>query len=178
MVLPQQQSLDTRSHSMNLYTRKHDNRAITALSMAAEGKKKRRRKRESSGTREESGEASRVADIQMTQDTGFNPELADLFVDDWSGMQAPRGMKDKKDAKEPLPSKDGKTELPDLKKFESQLTPISGMKPEVRELTAAERFQEGNVVKAIKAATWFALLSLVAWEIYLHSPFFKPPGQV
>jgi hypothetical protein len=90
------------------------------------------------------------------------------------GMQAPKGMEKKGAAA--AASKEKPT-LPDLKNYQSQLTPITGSGPEKRrELSAAERFQEGGLIQSLKTATWFALVALVAWEVYLHSPLFKPPG--
>ena len=41
------------------------------------------------------GEAEALSDMQMSRDTSYNPDLAKLFVDDWSGMQAPPQMQNK-----------------------------------------------------------------------------------
>eukprot|EP00953_Heterococcus_sp_UTEX-ZZ885_P009240 5466-Heterococcus_DN1.PRE.3 len=143
---------------------------------AGSAKKKRRRKKEdtNSVTLSESESVAKITEVKVSQDTSYNPDLTQLFTDDWDGMQAPKGMEKKGAAA--AASKDKPT-LPDLKNYQSQLTPITGLGPEKRrELSAAERFQEGGLIQSLKTATWFALVALVAWEVYLHSPLFKPPG--
>jgi hypothetical protein len=155
-------------------------RSSSVCMMAEGGKKKRRKRREGGGSTgyssegEQDAPATKVASVNMSQDTSFNPDLANLFEDDWSGMQQPRGMK-KVEAAAPLPAAvfskaikstaaaAAKEVLPDLKNFESKLSPITGTAP--RERSAAERFEEGTLVKSIKAATWAAVIVLVAWEV-------------
>ncbi|CAM9420032.1 unnamed protein product, partial [Hapterophycus canaliculatus] len=59
--------------------------------------------------------------------------------------------------------------------FESKLTPIVDREEERRKKSAAERFEEGPVIKALKTATWFSICTLVLWEIYINSPWFHTP---
>jgi hypothetical protein len=60
----------------------------TALSMAAgAGKKKRRRKKEdtNSVTLSESESVAKITEVNVSQDTSYNPDLTQLFTDDWDG---------------------------------------------------------------------------------------------
>lgn len=66
--------------------------------------------------------------------------------------------------------------VPNLDGFKSKLPPIVDREEEERARSAAERFEEGPVIKALKTATWFAICALVAWEIYINSPLFTAPG--
>lgn len=59
--------------------------------------------------------------------------------------------------------------------FESKLTPIVDRAEERRLKTAAERFEEGPIVKGLKTITWFSICTLVLWEIYINSPWFHAP---
>lgn len=59
--------------------------------------------------------------------------------------------------------------------FQSKLTPIVDREEERRKKSAAERFEEGPIVKGLKTATWFSICTLVLWEVYINSPFFTPP---
>lgn len=67
-----------------------------------------------------------------------------------------------------------KEKLPNPKDFKSKLPPLVDREQEAYAKRAAERFEEGPIVKALKTATWFAICALVAWEIYINSPWF--PG--
>lgn len=77
------------------------------------------------------------------------------------------GIGNKNDAKD--------EKLPDLTGFESKLTPIVDREAERLAKTAAERFEEGPIVKALKTATWFSICTLVLWEVYINSPWFQAP---
>lgn len=59
--------------------------------------------------------------------------------------------------------------------FESKLPPIVDREEERLAKSAAERFDEGPVVKGLKTATWFSICTLVLWEIYINSPLFHTP---
>ncbi|CAN0338448.1 unnamed protein product [Ectocarpus sp. 13 AM-2016] len=59
--------------------------------------------------------------------------------------------------------------------FESKLTPIVDREEEWRKKNAAERFEEGPIVRGLKTATWFSICTLVLWEIYINSPWFHAP---
>lgn len=61
--------------------------------------------------------------------------------------------------------------------FESKLTPIVDREEEQRKKSAAERFEEGPIVKGLKTATWFSICTLVLWEVYINSPWFTPPDS-
>lgn len=62
-----------------------------------------------------------------------------------------------------------------LKGFESKLPPIVDREAERLAKSAAERFDEGPIVKGLKTATWFSICTLVLWEIYINSPWFHAP---
>eukprot|EP00903_Cladosiphon_okamuranus_P019109 g17582.t1 len=64
-----------------------------------------------------------------------------------------------------------------LSGFESKLTPIVDREEERRKKSAAERFEEGPIVKGLKTVTWFSICTLVLWEIYINSPWFTPPAS-
>lgn len=64
---------------------------------------------------------------------------------------------------------------PSLVGFQSKLPPIVDREEERLARSAAERFQEGPVVKALKTITWFSICTLVLWEIYINSPWFHAP---
>lgn len=59
--------------------------------------------------------------------------------------------------------------------FQSKLTPIVDREEERRLKSAAERFEEGPIVKGLKTITWFSICTLVLWEIYINSPWFHAP---
>ncbi|CAM9910291.1 unnamed protein product [Ectocarpus sp. 8 AP-2014] len=59
--------------------------------------------------------------------------------------------------------------------FESKLTPIVDREEEWRKKNAAERFEEGPIVRGLKTATWFSICTLVLWEVYINSPWFHAP---
>lgn len=62
-----------------------------------------------------------------------------------------------------------------LSGFKSKLPPIVDREEERLALSAAERFDEGPIVKGLKTATWFSICALVSWEVYINSPLFQPP---
>lgn len=62
-----------------------------------------------------------------------------------------------------------------LQNIDSKLPPLVDREKEAAERRKAETFEEGPVVKALKTATWFSVVALVAWEIYINSPFFPAP---
>ena len=64
-----------------------------------------------------------------------------------------------------------------ISSFKSKLPPIVDREEERRVLSAAERFDEGPVVKGLKTATWFSICALVAWEVYINSPLFNTPAS-
>eukprot|EP00752_Nemacystus_decipiens_P001360 g1349.t1 len=129
--------------------------------------------------------------------------VEELFTDDWSGMPANTGMVKSDvplpDISEFKPTRRAETTLEQREKktarglvvgaaadavpasrldgFESKLTPIVDREEERRKKSAAERFEEGPIVKALKTATWFSICTLVLWEIYINSPFFTPPAS-
>lgn len=61
--------------------------------------------------------------------------------------------------------------------FASYKSKLPELKEEKRK---SERFEEGFVVKTLKSATWFCVIALVAWEIYINSPLFTraPPPPI
>lgn len=65
--------------------------------------------------------------------------------------------------------------LKNLSGFESKLPKIVDREEERLAKSAAERFDEGPIVKGLKTATWFSICTLVAWEIYINSPWFHTP---
>lgn len=65
--------------------------------------------------------------------------------------------------------------VPNLSGFESKLPPLVDREEERLARSAAERFEEGPIVKGLKTATWFSICSLVLWEIYINSPWFHTP---
>lgn len=57
--------------------------------------------------------------------------------------------------------------------YKSKLPPTYNREQEAREKRAAQKFEEGVVVRAIKTGTWFSIVALVVWEIYINSPLFE-----
>lgn len=126
---------------------------------------RRKRRKTATTTLNEPAGNSAVSDIEGEEDvtklpeivkggTQYDPSLTQFFTDDWSGMQPPPNMKPPK----------------------SKLSPLTGTGPDQAQLSAAERFNEGDLVRWSKTATWFAIVALVVWEIYIHTPLFHPAG--
>lgn len=61
--------------------------------------------------------------------------------------------------------------------FASYKSKLPELKEEKRK---SEKFEEGFVVKTLKSSTWFGVIALVAWEIYINSPLFPrtPPPPI
>jgi hypothetical protein len=165
---------------------------MAAKSGGSSREKRKRRKQAPQTSTESSGPiASRdiaLTEVSVTRDTKFNPDIAKLFDDDWSGMQPPPQAKGKqqktkraRDAQpSPLDATVDTSDLPELladaANYKSKFPSLEELnQTPKRELSWAEQFQEGGLINALKAFTWFALLALVAWEVYLHSPLFTPP---
>lgn len=62
-----------------------------------------------------------------------------------------------------------------LQNIDSKLSPLVDREKEAALKRKAETFEEGPVVKALKTATWCCVVALVAWEVYINSPFFPAP---
>mmetsp|Transcript_10601 Transcript_10601/g.15890 ORF Transcript_10601/g.15890 Transcript_10601/m.15890 type:complete len:181 (-) Transcript_10601:39-581(-) len=136
--------------------------------------KRKRKKRRKNDSNDSIDIIDKMAGIEVSRDIGFNPSLSELFDDDWSGMQQPIGIK-KAEKKFKLPEQNV-SKIPNINDLKSELSEFQKPK-RAREKSAAEKFSEGNPIKVLKIVTWFAVLALVGWEIFLHSPFFTPPEK-